>query len=142
MSRHETQTVPTNANPAHRRPVILLADDDKDMLYALRLRLQESGFSVVTANDSYNALAATVHEKPDVLILDVNMPAGDGFSVQERLHSMGTLRDTPVIYITGDKSNRLDELASQYGAISLFHKPFDTENLIQTIYQVLRPQAA
>lgn len=125
-----------------KQPVVLIADDDSNLLNALRLRLQEDDFDVVTAKDSYNALAVAVQRVPDLLILDVNMPAGDGFSVQERLQKLDALREVPVIYVTGDKSQRLDDVAEQHGAIALFHKPFDSERLIATIRQVLKPKAA
>ena len=123
-------------------PVILIADDDSDMLNALRLRLEDMDFEVIAVEDSYNALAKALEKTPDLLILDVNMPAGDGFSVQERLRYMEPLRDTPVIYVTGDKSHRLDDVAQRHGAVRLFHKPFDSEELIQTIQKTLRPNAA
>ena len=122
---------------------IIIADDDKDLLKALTLRLWNEGYEIVTATDSYNALSLAAESKPDLLILDVNMPAGDGFSVHERLQSMGEdFKDTPVIYITGDKSPRLEQIAEDHGGIRLFHKPFQLEELLTTIKQVLLPKAA
>ena len=124
------------------RPTILVADDDSDMLHALRLRLEDYDFRVITATDSYNALSLAVEKTPDLLILDVNMPAGDGFSVQERLERLKPLQDVPVIYVTGDKSQRLNDIAQQHGAVALLHKPFNIDQLVDTISQVLSPKAA
>lgn len=123
------------------QPIILIADDDADLLKALDMRLSSLGYEVITATDSYNALSLTSESKPDLLILDVNMPAGDGFSVHERLKNLG-LSHVPVIYITGDQSERLDMIASQIGAVKLFHKPFELKALVETIKQVLTPKAA
>ncbi len=124
------------------RPLILLADDDRDLLNALRIRLLEHDFEVATASDSYGALAIAVEKHPDLMVLDINMPAGDGFSVQERLRQLEPLSNVPVIYVTGDKSERLDDVAEQFGAAELFHKPFDTDVLAQRIREILLNKAA
>ena len=122
---------------------IVVADDDTDLLKALMMRLTMAGYSVVTATDCYNALAMAVQSKPALLILDVNMPAGDGFSVQERLAGMSPdLDGVPVIYITGDKCERLDDVAKLHGASAIFHKPFRVEELLDAIHRSLAPKAA
>lgn len=121
---------------------ILIADDDQALSNALRLRLEAAGYHVVTVADSYNALAKALAATPDLLILDINMPAGDGFSVQERFEALEPLRHVPVIYVTGDQSTRLDSVAKNHGAVGLFHKPFDTNQLIETVQRVLTQKAA
>lgn len=126
-----------------RKPRILLADDDQPLLIALKTRLESLDVEVITATDGYTALAKAVSEKPDLLILDVNMPAGDGFSVQERLNStMHSASSIPTIYLTGDQSERLDQIASELGAYAVLHKPFKIQELVSTIYDALRPKAA
>jgi DNA-binding response OmpR family regulator len=125
-----------------RRPKILLADDDASLLMALKIRLEKAGAEVVTATDGYNSLAKARSEQPDLLILDVNMPAGDGFSVLERLEKMPSGESVPVIYLTGDHSERLDELAENLGAYAIFHKPINTKQLIESVYSALLPKAA
>lgn len=125
-----------------RKPRILVADDDAKLIEALKLRLESLNCEVVTAHDGYTALAKATCEQPDLLILDINMPAGDGFSVQERLDKAYGTGGPPVIYLTGDKSPRLDEIAENLGACAIFHKPFNTGELVETIYDVLRPKAA
>ena len=64
---------------------ILIADDDERVVKVLMLRLGKLGFNIVTASDGYSALALASECKPNLLLLDINMPAGDGFSVQERM---------------------------------------------------------
>ncbi len=125
-----------------RRPRILLADDDELLLKALTIRLEKLNVEVFTATDGYTSLARATELKPDLLILDVNMPAGDGFSVQERLRNDPVLRDIPVIYLTGDQSERLDSICQRLGGFALFHKPFRLPELIESINQALRPKAA
>ena len=104
---------------------ILIADDDHDLLRAVSIRLKSAGYEVVTALDSYQAVQFANEHRPDLVILDINMPAGDGFTVQERLRNIGELATTPVIYLTGDTSELTKELARRTGAYALLHKPFD-----------------
>ena len=126
-----------------RKPRILLADDDQPLLQALKVRLESLNVEIITATDGYTSLAKAVSEKPDLLILDINMPAGDGFSVQERLRETSDgLEDTPTIYLTGDHSERLDQIASQMGAFAIHHKPFKVQDLVNDIHEALKPKAA
>ncbi len=70
------------------KPRILIVDDDADLLESLSLRLSHEGFDVSVAADGYEGLERARREAPDLLILDIHMPAGDGFSIQERLHAV------------------------------------------------------
>ena len=125
-----------------RRPRILVADDDAALLQALRKRLESLDVDVITATDGYCSLAQARRHQPDLLILDVNMPAGDGFSVQERLREIDGMATVPVIYLTGDQSERLDVLADEIGGFALLHKPFNVKELLSVIVEALRPKAA
>ncbi|MFN3166917.1 MAG: response regulator [Phycisphaeraceae bacterium] len=125
-----------------RKARILIADDDTALLSVLKLRFEQINAEVETAEDGYNALAKSRTFRPDLLVLDVNMPAGDGFSVQERLDSIEGLERTQVIYLTGDRSERLDTLAYQLGAYEVFHKPCDMKLLQKAAIQALRARAA
>lgn len=118
-------------------PTILIADDDVALLEALRLRLEAHGFAVVTAQDGYSALDRATHLRPDLLILDVNMPAGNGFSVQTRMRKHPELALTPVIYLTGSTADSVDRSAAALGAFAVIHKPFRTDELVATVYDAL-----
>lgn len=125
-----------------KTPRILIADDHAKLVEALKFRFEKRGFSVVTAHDGYNALAVATREPLDLMILDINMPAGDGFSVQERLHKPRGKPGVPVIYITGDQSIRLDEVAEDLGALAVFHKPFQFQELYNAASGIVRDIAA
>ena len=115
---------------------ILVADDDEGFLKALTLRLQREGFGVVAAPDGYQALAFAVKHKPDLMILDIHMPAGDGFTVQDRKDRLPELLDVPVIYMSGDTSVETQLRAEDIGA-PVIHKPFDVEELLEAIQRDL-----
>ena len=115
---------------------ILIADDDESFLAALTIRFRRAGYDVITTLDGYGALAQATTKQPDMIILDVNMPCGDGFSVQTRLTQLGWLL-TPIIYITGEKSDRVEMLAKQFDALAVFYKPLDTNELLLTVKKAL-----
>lgn len=112
---------------------ILIAEDDPQLRRSLGIRLRAAGYDVVEAGDGYQAVALARSQSPELLLLDVNMPAGDGFSVQERVWNIAHMRRTPVIYITGDSGQGLENEAHRLGAIAVLHKPFETEDLLTTV---------
>ena len=115
---------------------ILIVDDDEDLIKSLSLRLRNEGYDVVSATDGYQGLEKARIEKPDLLILDVKMPAGDGFSIQERLLTQGNVWP-PVIYLTGDKSVQTELNAKKFGACAIIYKPFDAAQLLDTVKRAL-----
>lgn len=118
------------------KPKILIVDDDKDLIHSLSLHLRNEGYDVVTATDGYYGLEQARSEKPDLLILDIKMPAGDGFSIQERLLTKGNVWP-PVIYLTGDKSIQTELNAKKFGAFAVIYKPFETAHLLKTVKRAL-----
>lgn len=116
---------------------ILVADDDLYLLDSLSARLKAEGYQVIAVQDSYQAVDHARTGWPDLLLLDINMPAGDGFTVQDRVGNMTHMRGIPVIYLTGDKSQRVIKLAKAYHAFALLYKPFETSELLSTIADAL-----
>lgn len=116
---------------------ILIADDDPKLLNALTVRLKANGFDVITSQDAYQALDFARRQLPDLLLLDINMPAGRGFSVQERIQNIKELEHVPVVYITGDKSDGVVRDARKLRAFAVIHKPFSTDKLLDIIQSAL-----
>lgn len=112
---------------------VLIADDDKNLLNSLTIRLKAEGYEVISAEDSYFAVSHASKIRPDVMILDINMPAGDGFTVQQRIERLPHVPDIPVIYVTGDRSERVTRLAESQRAFAVIYKPFDTNQLLDTV---------
>ena len=118
------------------KPRILIVDDDADLLESLSLRLSHEGFDVSVAADGYEGLERARREAPDLLILDIHMPAGDGFSIQERLHAV-SWPWPPVIYLTGDKSLRAELGVKRLGAFAVVYKPFEFDKLLDIVIRAL-----
>lgn len=123
-------------------PVIVMADDDCALLAAVSTRLGAMGFEVHTAQDGYMAVQAARRVRPDVVLLDVGMPAGDGFSVQERVQQF--LHDDPpqFVYITGSREGSVLQAAKAKHAFALVPKPFDGRELAVVLRSAVRQRRA
>lgn len=125
-----------------RKPKILVVDDDPDLLKALRLRLRANNCDVVTVSDGYSVVGAAQKERPDVIILDLGLPAGDGFVVLERLQMSDTLSGIPVIVLTARDPQGNEARALKAGAAAFFQKPVDNDELLNVIRVSLPQQEA
>ena len=95
---------------------VLLADDDPDCLKLLTLRCQSLGLRVLTATDGLDALTSVIRDHPDLLVLDINMPGGDGLSVAEKMLRDPKIPPTPVVLCSGGTDNVTIERCKDIGA--------------------------
>ena len=116
---------------------ILVADDDKDLVMALAIRLRAAGYDVISAHDGEEAYQLAVENKPDLIILDVRMPAGGGFSSIDRLKHSLTTRNIPVIFLTAFDDEQMREEGRKLGAAGFFRKPFDDAEFMAVIAEVM-----
>ena len=112
---------------------ILIVDDDPDLRVALKLRLRASHYETVNAVDGYSAVTQAHKEKPDLIILDLGLPAGDGFVVLDRLHRNPELAEIPVIVLTARDPADTERKALEMGACAFFQKPADNAALLGVI---------
>jgi DNA-binding response OmpR family regulator len=121
---------------------ILIIEDDRKIAMALGVRLRANGYQTILANDALEGVTMAVKNEPDLIILDIMMPAGGGFSVVERLSTLPAAVTVPVIFITASKKPGLKEKARELGAVCLIEKPFDTEKLLAVVRSTLEESAA
>jgi CheY-like chemotaxis protein len=116
---------------------ILIVDDDAVVQRVLKARLHERGCETVFAADGISAIGVARKEQPDLIVLDIGLPAGDAFVVLERLKTMPALANIPVIVITATatEENRRRSLAG--GAVGFFEKGADTDELVAAIVTTL-----
>ncbi len=112
---------------------VLLVEDDKKITLALGVRLKAMGYSVVSAADAVTAVAQARKHSPDVVLLDINLPGGDGFVVAERLQRLIQTASTPIIFLTASKQPGLRERAEKIGASAFLEKPFGATELADAI---------
>lgn len=112
---------------------VLLVEDDPKITLAIGVRLKSMGYELITASDAVSAVAQARKHEPDVAILDINLPGGDGFVVAQRLQQLIQTSATPLIFITASKKEGLHERAKEFGAVAFLEKPFDATQLADAI---------
>ena len=88
---------------------ILIVDDDKQIVLLLASRLKANKYEIVVAYDAMQAVAKAFSEKPDLILLDIKMPAGSGISVMDNLSNSTETALTPVIVITAYPSPEIQQ---------------------------------
>jgi DNA-binding response OmpR family regulator len=116
---------------------ILIVDDDPDVRLGLHVRLKANHYNVVFAADGMASIAEARKHMPDLIILDIGLPAGDGFSVMERLKATDTLSLIPVIVLSARDPSANQERALKAGAKVFLQKPVDNAKLLAVIRKVL-----
>jgi DNA-binding response OmpR family regulator len=116
---------------------ILIVDDDPDLRRGLNLRLRANQYDTAYATDGFSAIAMAQKEQPDLIILDLGLPAGDGFVVLERLQQNATLSGIPVIILTARDPQSNREKTLRAGATAFFQKPVDNGKLMSAIRTTL-----
>jgi DNA-binding response OmpR family regulator len=120
-----------------RQQKILIVDDDPDLRRALRLRLRANRYETVNAGDGYSAIALAYKEHPDLIILDLGLPAGDGFTVLDRLQRDDNLSTIPVVVLTARDPQSSEQRSLKAGAAAFFQKPADNAELLDVIRATL-----
>ena len=109
---------------------VLVADDDADILRLVEINLRLEGFEVVTARDGPDALAKAAAVRPDLVLLDVQMPGIDGYTVCARIRSDASLAAVRVIIVTANYGSADVQAARRAGADDFLVKPFHPAALL------------
>lgn len=116
---------------------ILIVDDDKQIVLLLASRLKANNYEIAVAYDALQAVAQAFSEKPDLILLDMKMPAGSGVSVMDDLRNSTNTALIPVIVITAYPSIEIQQKVKEMGAVGFISKPFKAEDLLPRIRKVL-----
>jgi two-component system cell cycle response regulator len=117
---------------------ILIADDSMVVRAVLRRQLEADGHTVVEAVDGQEALRACREVRPDVVLLDVEMPVLDGHATLEQLKGDEELRDIPVVFLTGRVDTADVVTGLRLGAHDYLRKPFEANELMARVSAALR----
>jgi DNA-binding response OmpR family regulator len=115
---------------------VLLIEDDKRLALALQRRFENAGYKVTTAHSGQAGLRAAIESRPSLILSDIYMPGGLGFTIFEHLANHG-LYDIPVIFLTASKRPNLKETAFQMGAKGFFEKPCDPAELLRSVRRAI-----
>ena len=120
-----------------KKSKILIVDDDSDLMQALKLRLRANHYDTVHAVDGFSGLALAYKELPNLIILDLGLPAGDGFAVLNCLQREDRLSSIPVIVLTARDPQSSEQCSLAAGAAAFFQKPADNTELLEMIRATL-----
>jgi DNA-binding response OmpR family regulator len=120
---------------------VLIIDDEPDFVRVVQLRLEAAGYEVSVAFDGMQGVSSAHKEKPDLIILDIMMPAMHGHRVCEALKKSSKTWTIPIIYLTAKGGKEDEELAYKLGAEHFLTKPYDPQVLLETIKNALEPGA-
>lgn len=121
------------------KPKVLIIDDDEQFTFLVASHLRSAGFPSVIAVDAMQGFMYALRESPGLILLDMNMPAGGGMFLLERLVKTGKTQLVPIIVITARPEPEVEAQAKAKGAVAFLSKPIDRETLIGAVEAALKP---
>ena len=115
---------------------ILLVDDDKRGIAPLAIRLKAAGYEVLTAPDGLEGLKQAVHDRPDLIIMDIWMPQAMGILTAQRLKHFG-LSDVPVIFLTASRKEDVWPILEEVQPAGFFEKPYNSKEILDSIHLLM-----
>ena len=116
---------------------ILITDDETDLVSTIEYRLKCHNYSVITAVNGKEGLEKAISEKPDLILLDTDMPVMNGHQMLEQVRNHPEIKDVPVIMVTALCEAKDITTASSYGISDYVTKPFDFTELMEKITSAL-----
>jgi DNA-binding response OmpR family regulator len=116
---------------------ILVVDDDESLVRALAMRLRAGGYRGLVAMDGLQAVMVAHKQDPDLILLDIRMPAGDGFSVMDKLAFSTKTQHIPVIIVTAFDDELTKSKVDSSAAVAYFRKPFNADELMEAVKAAL-----
>ena len=117
-------------------PVVLLIEDNEQNRYLATFLLERSGYEVVIARDGPSALQTVQSMVPDMILLDIQLPAMDGYTVARLLRGIDSLRATPIIAVTSYAMVGDREKSMAAGCNGYIEKPIDPETFVMEVERV------
>lgn len=119
---------------------VLIVEDEPDAAKVLEKRVCDAGFEAVIASDAYAGIKTVREELPDIILLDLMLPAGGGLSILQNLNLFAGGKPVPVIVITGIGDDAYRRRVMDLGADAYFEKPYEAAELIGKIKELLKIQ--
>ena len=112
---------------------VLIIDNEKALVFLTAANLEAAGYRVTTTPDGYNGVILAGKLHPDIILLDILMPAINGLQILEKIKADATLRGIPVIMISALHDDESIRKARELGAANFLSKPFLIATLIDAI---------
>jgi two-component system cell cycle response regulator DivK len=118
---------------------ILLVEDNEQNRYLATFLLEKSGFDVIHAHNGKEALRVAGKVKPDLILMDIQMPEMDGYEAARQLRTMPGLENVPVVAVTSYAMLGDREKAMKLGFVGYIEKPISTETFVADIGKFIPP---
>lgn len=118
-------------------PKILSVDDSRTMRMMVKRAFRNFQCELFEAADGAEGLAAALANKPDLIVLDYNMPVMDGVTMLRNMRENAELKRTPVIMLTAEDSNEIISTIARLGVRDYIIKPFEDENLLSKVNRII-----
>jgi DNA-binding response OmpR family regulator len=116
---------------------IAIVEDDADIRGLLDFKLRAAGYETAFARDGVSAIGVIRKAQPDLILLDIGLPGGDGFVILDRLREFDALATIPVVVITARTEPDARKRMELSGVAGFVEKPFDVGELLQTVESIL-----
>lgn len=112
---------------------VLIVEDEADIMLALRVALEVTGYRVLGASSGEEALTVLEREEPDAVLLDIRLPGMDGWEFVGRMRETGRFPQLPVIVVSAHAASESEERAAELGCSAYLTKPFSMEQLREAL---------
>ena len=112
---------------------VLIIDDDRTLVTLMTALLRKAGYQVLAAFDGASGFMVAQKERPDLILLDLQMPAGGGEAVWKRLKGSAHTSGIPVVYVTATSTPGFAKEMEDQGAAGFIRKPFEPENFAERV---------
>lgn len=116
---------------------IMVVDDEPYIARVIKFKLEQEGYTVISANDGQSGLQKIKEEKPDLVLLDVMMPGLSGYEVCQRIKEDAELAGIPVVILTAKGQERDREQGLTMGASDYITKPFSPNRLLELVKSMI-----
>ena len=120
---------------------ILIVEDDKNIAMAMSIRLKAYDYDIELAHDAVVATTRANNYKPDLILLDIMLPGGNGLMLAERFKEMPDIKDVPIVFISASRKPGLKQKAMDVGGADFIEKPFDSGHLLCTVAGLINKAA-
>jgi two-component system cell cycle response regulator DivK len=127
----------SDTDPKDRKSKILVIEDNGQNIYLITFILEKNGYEVIQARDGLEGIEKAVQERPDLILLDIQLPVMDGYEVARRMKSMPELKDIPIVALTSYAMVGDRERILAAGCDGYIEKPINPETFMAEIEQHL-----